>query len=108
ERLVAEALEREFAVVLTAKNRCLALRNQARIKIRQPISTLILRPASDEDRTLLAKPELVALICEECNIKRIELIDDETKLVSTTAKANFKALGPRVGKLMKSIAAKIA
>src|SRR5690606_10374513 len=58
ERLVAEALEREFAVVLTAKNRCLALRNQARIKIRQPISTLILRPASDEDRTLLAKPEL--------------------------------------------------
>ncbi|MFO7565226.1 MAG: class I tRNA ligase family protein [Enhygromyxa sp.] len=109
EALIDLELEREFAVVLTTKNRGLALRNQARIKIRQPLSKLILRPASEEERALLQKPELVALICEECNIKGIELIDDEAALgVSLSAKANFKALGPRYGKSMKAIASKIA
>jgi isoleucyl-tRNA synthetase len=107
ESLIDVALEREFAVVLTTKNRGLGLRNQARIKIRQPLSTLILRPVLDEERVLLQKPELIALICEECNIQRIELIDDETKLVSSSAKANFKSLGPRYGKSMKAIASKI-
>ena len=104
EAKIDETLEREFAVVLSTKNRGLALRNQAKIKIRQPLGKLLVRPASADERALLQKPELVALICEECNVKTIELIDDEGALVTTTLKANFKALGPRYGKHMKAIA----
>ena len=48
------------------------------------------------------------IILDEINVENIEYIEDSNELVSRTAKANFKRLGARLGKSMKTAAAKIS
>ena len=48
------------------------------------------------------------LILSEVNVKDIEYLDLHNNVLSKTIKANFKTLGPKYGKIMKSLAAKIA
>jgi isoleucyl-tRNA synthetase len=48
------------------------------------------------------------IIAEELNVKAVEFCDDEEQLVKRSCKANFKALGSRLGAQMKFAAAKIA
>ena len=47
----------------------------------------------------------VDIIKEELNVKDVHIESDESELVSYSAKANFKALGSRLGKNMKEVAA---
>ena len=48
------------------------------------------------------------MIAEELNVKKVEFCEDEEQLVKRSCKANFKALGARLGGQMKSAAARIA
>jgi isoleucyl-tRNA synthetase len=45
-----------------------------------------------------------SIICDEVNVKRIDLIDSSDELIDKSAKANFKILGPKVGKMMGKLA----
>jgi len=47
------------------------------------------------------------LILSEVNIKNIEYITDSSDILVKKVKPNFKALGPKYGKLMKNIAVRI-
>ena len=47
------------------------------------------------------------IIAEELNVKEVLIQEDESALVSYSAKANFKALGSKLGKHMKSVASQI-
>jgi isoleucyl-tRNA synthetase len=47
------------------------------------------------------------LIQEELNVKSVEFTLDESSFVTYAAKANFKSLGSRMGKSMKTVAAKV-
>ncbi|MGE5317758.1 MAG: DUF5915 domain-containing protein, partial [Chloroflexota bacterium] len=83
----------------------LSLRKQHRIRVRQPLQRIMV-PLTNEG--LKEKIEAVKnLILSEVNIKNIEYISGEGILVKKV-KANFKALGPRYGKLMKQLAAALA
>jgi len=44
---------------------------------------------------------------DELNIKKIEYVSNEDDFVQVSAKADFKALGPRLGQKMKAVAAGI-
>ena len=107
-KLVDEELERQVACVVRTKNLALGLRSQANVKVRQPLGTLYVRPADAVDRDVLADAGFAAQVLEECNVKRLELIVDDAEMVSTSLRPNFKALGPRYGKLMKKIAGHLA
>jgi isoleucyl-tRNA synthetase len=48
------------------------------------------------------------LIREELNVKSVEVSLDESSLVTYKGKANFKSLGARLGKAMKTVAEKVA
>jgi isoleucyl-tRNA synthetase len=48
------------------------------------------------------------VILEEVNIKELQVLEDDSAIVNKSAKANFKSLGPKYGKLMKTLAAEIA
>jgi isoleucyl-tRNA synthetase len=48
------------------------------------------------------------LILSEVNVKHLEFLKDDSGIVSKKVKANFKALGPRYGKLMKKLAPVLA
>ncbi len=105
-RIDAE-LEPQTACVIRTKNLGLRLRNLSRVKIRQPLGELIVRPANQAEAAVLRDEHFAAQVLEECNIKALRLIADESELASLRIKPNFKALGPRYGKHMKAIAAHI-
>src|SRR5579862_6709759 len=104
ETLIDEALEQAIDVVVRMKNLALNLRTQSKVKIRQPLSTLYVRPKDDADRRVLADPEYAAQILEEANLKQLVLIKHETELVKPRLKPDVKKLGPRAGKYLKAIA----
>jgi len=84
----------------------LALRKKEKIKVRQPLQR-ILMPAIDEAFT----SKVVAmqdLILSELNVKELNFLPAGDPMLVKTIKADFKALGPKFGKMMKSVAAAIA
>jgi isoleucyl-tRNA synthetase len=98
------ALEQNIEAVIRIKNLALNLRTQSKVKIRQPLSTLYVRPRDGADRRVLENPDYVAQILEEGNLKKLVLIEDETALVKVRFKPDAKRLGPRAGKHLKAIA----
>lgn len=101
--LVDEALERNIDAVIRIKNLALSLRTQSKVKIRQPLSTLYVRPKDAGDRKVLENPDYASQILEEANLKRLVLIDDEKTLVKVRLKADAKKIAPRAGRYLKAI-----
>jgi isoleucyl-tRNA synthetase len=84
----------------------LALRRKVNIKVRQPLTKIII-PVLDPEvgRRIEA---VKVLIAGEVNVREIELITDTAGLITKRLKPNFKTLGKRYGRQMKSIAALVA
>ena len=101
--LVNETLEQNVEAVIRIKNLALRLRAQMRVKIRQPLGTLYVRPKDVEDRRVLENAEYAAQILEEANLKKLVLIADEKNLVKVRFKPDAKKLGSRAGKRLKAI-----
>ena len=108
DALVDEALEAKIDAVIRTKNLGLNVRSQAKVKIRQPLSRLIVRPRDESDRLTLEDEHFASQILEECNIKSLEIVEDEGALITSSVKPNFKTLGPRYGKFMKQIGVELA
>jgi len=98
-------LERKMQKAQTISSLVLSLRAKEKIKVRQPLQRIMI-PVLDKNQgeEILAVQELIK---SEVNVKEVELIDDASGILVKTIKPNFKALGPRFGKDMKQIAAKI-
>jgi len=99
--MVDKGLEERMQLAQKISSMVLSLRKQHRIRVRQPLQRIMV-PLDAEG--LKENIEAVKnLILSEVNIKNIEYISSEGVLVKKV-KANFKALGPRYGKLMKQLA----
>lgn len=72
-----------------------AAREAAGIRVRQPLRRLIV--AAPPARTERLTDELTAMVEDELNVRRIELIEDAADLVSYQAEPNFAVLGPQFG-----------
>ncbi|MEX1132825.1 MAG: class I tRNA ligase family protein, partial [Flavobacteriales bacterium] len=87
----------------------LSLRKKELIRVRQPLSRVLI-PVSDTSawRTFQERVESVkGLILSECNLKNIEFINASESKLTKKIKPDFKKLGARMGKLMKSVAAAV-
>jgi isoleucyl-tRNA synthetase len=102
--LIDEELEQSIATIIRIKNLALNLRTQSKVKIRQPLSILYVRPKDATDRRVLENADYAAQILEEANLKKIVLIEDESALVKVRLKPDAKKIGPRAGKYLKAIA----
>jgi isoleucyl-tRNA synthetase len=100
---IDETLERSIDTVIRMKNLALSLRTKSKVKIRQPLSSLYVRPKDKTDREVLERADYAAQILEEANIKKLVLIEDETKLVKVRVKPDAKKVGARAGKNLKAI-----
>ncbi len=79
------------------------LRKQSTIRVRQPLASVTI--VTQDEATAQAVLSHTDLIVDELNVKEVLTSRDEhSLLVSFSAKANFKLLGPRFGSEMKSIA----
>ena len=98
-------LEQTMRVTRQAITLGRSLRSSQNIKTRQPLSTLFVVTRDAQERNIL--DEMTPIIKEELNVKEISIDSDESTLVSYSAKANFKVLGPKLGKSMKEVASLI-
>ncbi len=85
-----------------------SLRQDARLRTRQPLGKLLLHADDGRASTLLGDEHLNAILLEELNVKELLLIDDPRNVARLAGKANFRALGPRFGKKAPIAAAVIA
>ncbi len=100
---VDKALEEQMAIAQDVSSLVLSLRKKVGINVRQPLSRILIPVL---DKKFKTKVENVKdLILSETNIKNIEYITDTAGFISKKIKPNFKALGPKVGKDMKVVAA---
>jgi isoleucyl-tRNA synthetase len=104
--LYDEALNARMARVRQGVNLGRSLRAAHNIKNRQPLRQLIVVVRNESQKREILDME--DLIREELNVKSVAVSLDESSLVTYKGKANFKSLGARLGKAMKSVAEKVA
>ncbi len=83
-----------------------AARAKAQIKVRMPLSEVVVKARSPEEAAVLRKNE--ALVMEELNAKSLRLIDDETEVVRYDVKPNLPVLGRKYGAGVAEIRAGLA
>ena len=101
KRFINKTLERKMENAQTISSLVLSLRAKEKIKVRQPLQKIMI-PVDNKAQ----KEEILAvseLIKHEVNVKEIELLEDASGILVKQIKPNFKALGPRFGKDIKSI-----
>ena len=94
--------ELEYRMELAQKisSMVLALRKKEQLIVRQPLQKIAI-PTTDE--VMKARIEAVkALILSEVNVKELEFVEGDGILVKKI-KCNFRTLGKKFGKLMKSV-----
>ncbi|MGH9021554.1 MAG: class I tRNA ligase family protein, partial [Acidimicrobiia bacterium] len=99
--LVDPALEEEMALARKLVSLGRAARNEARVKVRQPLrrAFLLLGPDGSLGEAVLSE------IAGELNVRRLELVEGLEGLISYTVVPNFRALGPRLGPLVGKVKA---
>jgi len=102
---IDEPLELKMQLVRQAVAMGRALRSRFTIKTRQPLSefTVVL---SDRKKIDLIR-DMEELVKEELNVKKVSFDSDEERVVSISAKPNFKKLGKIFGQKMKEAGALI-
>lgn len=105
EAYIDKALEERMDIAQRVSSMVLALRRKVNIKVRQPLTKIMIPVLKEgfEQQVDAVKP----LILSEVNIKDIEYLTDTSGVLVKKIKPNFKALGPKYGKIMKQIAAVI-
>jgi isoleucyl-tRNA synthetase len=105
-RLIDPALESRMAVTRRVVTLARKLREDHKLKVRQPLRRLSIvhRDAALRDAVLAS----AALIADEINVKAVDVLADESAFATVTVKPNFKTLGKRCGPKLKEIAAALA
>ena len=96
-------LEERMDLAQRASSMVLALRRKVNIKVRQPLSKLVIPVIDKKVEEQLEKVKV--LLLGEVNVKEAEFISDTAGLITKKIRPNFKTLGKKYGAKMKAIAA---
>ncbi|MEC5394841.1 isoleucine--tRNA ligase [Bergeyella sp. RCAD1439] len=107
ENKIDQDLVEKTHLAQTITSMVFSLRKKENIKVRQPLQKVMIPVLDKKTQEQIAA--VSALIKQEVNVKELELIDAEqaAHLIVKQIKPNFKTLGPKLGKDMKSVAAEI-
>ena len=100
--LINEKIESRMDLVIKLISMGRNSREEAKIKVRQPISEILL----DKKNKDILK-ELDSLIVEELNVKNITYVSDLSTYMNFTVKPNFKEVGKLFGKNIKEYTTKL-
>jgi isoleucyl-tRNA synthetase len=101
--LIDVPLEQAMATVREVVRLGHSLRKQHQLKVRRPLAGLTV--VTHDPAVVSAVNSHQALIAEELNVKSVEATDSGRGLVTLSAKANFRSLGPRLGARTAEVAA---
>lgn len=105
ESLIDKDLEERMKMAQDVSSMVLALRRKVNIKVRQPLQTIMV-PVMDAHQQESIEA-VKNLILNEVNVKELKFVDNAAGILVKRIKPDFKKLGPRYGKIMKSLAAAI-
>lgn len=98
-------LEQRMQIAQEVSSLVLSLRKKESIKVRQPLQKIMVPVLNDTfERQLKAVEDLVL---SEVNVKELEYLRDTSGVFVKSIKPNFKQLGPKVGKDMKTLSASV-
>ena len=106
ETLINKELEERMKIAQDMTSMILALRRKVNIKVRQPLTAIMVPVVSETQRSQIEAVK--ELVLNEVNVKEIKFVDDTEGILVKRVKPDFKKLGPRYGKIMKQLAAAIA
>ncbi|MGB0647251.1 MAG: DUF5915 domain-containing protein, partial [Bradymonadia bacterium] len=104
--LIDKDLEQSVQAVREIVSMGRSLRERYKLKTRQPLQSVTV--VHHDDRVLASAKAYASLIEEELNVKSVLLQSNATALADISFKANFKRLGPKVGRDMKAVAQAIS
>ena len=102
EAKINEVIEEKMDLVRELISLGRNAREEAKIKVRQPISEIIL-----DGKNKAVINDLVDLIKEELNVKNVIFTQDLNEYISYDIKPNFKVCGPILGKNIKEFQDKL-
>lgn len=103
--LIDKQLEEQMYLAQTASSIVLALRRKVNIKVRQPLSKIMIPMVDEAQKRNIQAIE--TLILNEVNVKELKFVDSANEMLVKRVKPDFKKLGPRYGKIMKQLALRI-
>ena len=101
KELIQTELEQQINTARAITSLALSLRKKEQIKVRQPLHKILVPVKNNAERKRIEKISLQ--LKREINVKEVELLDEANDLLVKEIKPNFKALGPRFGKDIKSV-----
>lgn len=105
-RLIDKTLEEKMRLAQQISSMVLGLRRKVQIRVRQPLSKVMIPLMSDGMKEQIEAVKNIIL--SEINVKEIEYITDTNNVLIKKIKPDFKTLGPKYGKYMKQISAAFA
>ena len=99
------SLQNKIRKAQTICSLVLSLRKKEKIKVRQPLSKVMIPFSSELEKKEIN--DISELIKSEVNVKEIELIGNSSGILIKKAKPNFKTLGPKLGKKLSMVITRI-
>jgi isoleucyl-tRNA synthetase len=103
ESMIDEDLEARMEMAQKITSMVLALRRKVNIKVRQPLQSMMIPATEEQKRHIEAVKDL---IMHEVNVKELKFVEG-TGILVKKVKCNFRTMGKKFGKMMKSVAAAV-
>jgi isoleucyl-tRNA synthetase len=98
-------LEKRMSLAQKITSSILSIRKKEKIRVRQPLAKFLISTSSSEVKRQIEAVKNIIL--SETNVKEVEFINSDSGILTKKVKPNFKKLGPKFGKEIKSIVVKI-
>ena len=95
ESLIDKELSEGMRLAMRVSSLGRAARSKARIRVRQPLAKVLVKPRSSTEWEALRK--LASHVIDELNVKEVVPLQDEGDVVEFTVKPNLQLLGPKLG-----------
>jgi len=105
ETAIDSELEERMQLAQDISSLVLSLRKKVNIKVRQPLTKILIPVLNPHMREQIEKVE--HLIKSEVNVKGIDYLTETEGFIKKKIKPNYKALGSKMGAKMKAVAAAI-
>ena len=95
ESLIDKELSEGMRLAMRVSSLGRAARSKAKIRVRQPLAKVMVKPRSSTESEALSK--LASHVIDELNVKEVVALEDEGDVVDFAVKPNLQLLGPKLG-----------
>jgi len=103
--IINSALEEKMFLAQKITTIALSLRKQEKIRVRQPLSKIMIPILNDDVKKKISSVE--EIILSEINVKEIQFLSEKSNIITKKIRPNFKVLGPKYGSKIKYISSRL-